>query len=447
MTLLHRLRHSLGRPVDNTALVVFRILFGFLLFAESIGAILTGWVRENMVEVQFSFTFIGFECLNHLIGPGMYAYYAAMGAAGLMVMLGYRYRLGIWLFTILWTGTYLMQKTSYNNHYYLLIWICLVMALLPAHRYASLDVKSGRVQPTTHLVFWQYWLPVALMTIAYVYGSLAKIYPDWLDATFVRRAFTGRYETPWVAKLFDASWFHYFIAWNGVLFDLLVVPALLWSRTRLLATIASFVFHLFNSIVFQIGIFPYLSLGFLLFFYPPATIQRLFMRRKPLGPEPNTVTKPISSFTLAALSALIIIHLALPLRHHFIPGNVFWTEEGHRMSWRMMLRSKSGTANFYVRHQETGASMHFNPEDHLTDKQLRTIATHPDMLWQFAQYIRRHYEEQDIPISVQVQSWVSLNGRPYTLLIDPEVDLAAVRWSHFKAAPWITNGPFDEGWW
>jgi vitamin K-dependent gamma-carboxylase len=360
------LNQWLWRSTDNAALVVFRIIFGFLLFAESIGAILTGWVRENMVAVSYSFTFIGFEWLNVLIGPGMYAFYAVMGGFGLMVMLGYRYRFAIWAFAVMWLVTYLLQKTSYNNHYYLLIWVCALMGILPAHRSASLDVKLGRTLPSDRIYNWQHWAPVVLMTIAYVYGSVAKIYPDWLDATFIRRAFTHRYETPWLAAIFNANAFHYFIAWSGVFFDLLVVPALLWRRTRLLATIASFGFHLFNSAVFQIGIFPFLSLAFLLFFYQPTAIRKYFLRSPNRDlPAPNYsaaqrgLVGPIAGFFLA-------LHLILPIRHHFIPGNVFWTEEGHRMSWRMMLRSKSGSVIFYVKNKETGVPILFALDQHLS---------------------------------------------------------------------------------
>ncbi len=44
----------------------------------------------------------------------------------------------------------------------------------------------------------------------------------------------------------------------------------------------------------------------------------------------------------------MIWQVYLPVRHYFIPGNVFWTEEGHRMAWRMMLRNKAGEVVVYV---------------------------------------------------------------------------------------------------
>ena len=42
-------------------------------------------------------------------------------------------------------------------------------------------------------------------------------------------------------------------AWGGLIFDLLIVPALLWRRTRLLAYLIAVGFHLANSQLWNIG--------------------------------------------------------------------------------------------------------------------------------------------------------------------------------------------------
>jgi len=133
----------LFKRIDNSALIVFRIFFGLLIFLEAWGAIATGWVKRTLIDPQFTFSFIGFEWLQPLPGNWMYVYYIVMGIFGFMVMIGYRYRLSILMYTLMWTITYFMQKSSYNNHYYLLILLCLIMSILPAHRYASLDAKRN----------------------------------------------------------------------------------------------------------------------------------------------------------------------------------------------------------------------------------------------------------------------------------------------------------------
>ena len=54
---------NLWNPIDNAPLIVFRIFFGFLIAAESFGAILTGWVRKVMIDPEFTFSHIGFDWL------------------------------------------------------------------------------------------------------------------------------------------------------------------------------------------------------------------------------------------------------------------------------------------------------------------------------------------------------------------------------------------------
>jgi len=115
------------KSIDNSPLIVFRILFGFLLACESFGAIITGWVKAVFLEPQFTFSFIGFEWLQPLPGNLMYAYFVVMGCLGLLIMIGYRYVIAMVGFTIMWAGVYFMQKSSYNNHYYLLLLISFCM--------------------------------------------------------------------------------------------------------------------------------------------------------------------------------------------------------------------------------------------------------------------------------------------------------------------------------
>jgi hypothetical protein len=432
------------KPLDNVPLVIFRWLFGLLIFLESVGAIMTGWVRMNMVEPSYSFTFIGFEGLQVLLGPQMYVFYALMGLFGLMVMLGWYYRLSMIAFTLMWSVTYFMQKTSYNNHYYLLMVICILMCLIPAHHYGSLDVKFKRLKQRLYMYNWHRWSLILMMGIAYVYGSLAKIYPDWLDTTFIRRAFTNRYDTPWLNSIFSNSEFHYFISYSGITFDLLIVPALLWRKTRFVAVIASFFFHLFNSVVFQIGIFPYLSLAFILLFYPPDTIRRKLWPGKPPF-RPSQVKAPHNAWLIKAFFFVFFtIQLLLPIRHHFIDSNVYWSDEGHRMSWRMMLRSKSGYISYKILDKETGDRLSVPLDDFLTKKQRRKLATHPDMIWQFAQHLDDYYGEQGRDVAVYANARVSLNGRKMRPFVDPTVDLAAVRWKRFSAQDWITDFEFGE---
>ena len=175
----------LFKKIDNAQLVVFRIFYGLLVSAECYGAIITGLVRRTLVEPKFTFNFIGFEFLQPLPGNGMYVYFAVMGTLGVLITLGYRYRFSAFAFAFMWAGVYLMQKTSYNNHYHLLMLLAFIMALLPANRNASLDSKRNPCIKTNSMPNYVRWFIIAQLFIVYTYASVAKLYGDWLDFSII----------------------------------------------------------------------------------------------------------------------------------------------------------------------------------------------------------------------------------------------------------------------
>jgi uncharacterized membrane protein YphA (DoxX/SURF4 family) len=427
----------LFKHIDNSGLIVFRIFFGLLCFLESVGAVITGWVRKTLVEPEFTFSFIGFEWLQPLPGNWMYVYYILMGLFGLLIMVGYKYRLSMFMFATMWTATYLMQKSSYNNHYYLLFILSYLMVLLPANRYASVDVKLKPSLKQISMPAWCKWIFVTQLFILYTYASIAKLYPDWLDTTVIALLMQGKANYPIIGDLLQQKSIHYFIAYGGILFDGLIIPALLFKPTRKYAFFASIFFHLFNSIVFQIGIFPYLSLAFSLFFFDPKTVKNILLKKKPFYTSKEVIVPKYSNLIIGLFCVYFLVHIALPLRHHFFKDDVLWTEEGHRLSWRMMLRAKSGTASYQVIDKATNNAIPINLNDYLTRKQRRGASTKPDMIWQFAQYLKQDFAKKGIAVEVYVRAYVSVNGKHSKQLIDPTVDLANEEWHHFKHHDWI----------
>lgn len=423
------------KNIDNSPLIVFRIFFGFLIACESFGAILTGWVHKVLIAPKFTFSFIGLDWLQPLPGFGMYFYFIIMGLFGIAIMLGYRYRVSIISYTILWAGVYFMQKTSYNNHYYLLLIISFYMIFLPANQYTSLDVKQQRILEKKTMPYWVSLLFIIQVAIVYFYAAIAKFYPDWLNGTFTRILLAETTSNEFFLTLFSNKYFYLFIAYAGILFDLLIVPLLLFKKTRTIALVASLSFHLFNAIFLQIGIFPFFALTFSLFFYPPEKIRKLFLRNKPVFNESvakNQVGKPIFLFFLLPF---LFIQLLLPLRHHLIEGDVLWTEEGHRLSWRMMLRKRDGFINFKIKNNNTGEMTSYDYHKNLSPKQARTLATKPDFIWQYCQKIKQEYHGKNISIFIDCKN--NINNGEFKTLIDPKQDFAKAKWNYFWHNEWI----------
>lgn len=231
----------------------------------------------------------------------------------------------------------------------------------------------------------------------------------------------------------------YILVYGGILFDGLIVPLLLYKPTRKYAFMVSVFFHLFNSFVFQIGIFPYLSLAFTLFFFPSEIIQGRFLKKKPFYSANAIIIPKLRTPILVLLAVYFIVQIGLPLRHHCIQGNVLWTEEGHRLSWRMMLRTKVGQTSYWVQNKDTEKRLKIDLDHYLSAKQKRSASTKPDVMWQFAQHLKEKFKKKGQDVAVYITSRVSVNGKPYEAFIDPEIDIASVEWQVFKHSPWILS--------
>jgi hypothetical protein len=138
-----------------------------------------------------------------------------------------------------------------------------------------------------------------------------------------------------------------------------------------------------------------------------------------------------------------VVQILLPLRYHIIEDHVLWTEEGHRLSWRMMLRTKGGIVTFRVKNNQTGDSRTIDLNNYLTKKQKRQVSTKPDFIWQFSKYLKKKFKEEGQDVSVFVNCRISVNGRPFQQFINSEVDIASLDWDIFKHSDWILPSKLD----
>ena len=441
--LWQRLCAGLFNPVDISFLVFFRILFGGIMLWEVYRYFTYGWIRRYYVEPAVTFEYYGFSWVKPWPETGMYIHFFVLGLAAACVMLGFLYRFAAPVFFLAFTYSFLLDQTRYLNHLYLICLIGFLMCFLPAERAFSVDALLRRKIRTDVVPAWTLWLLRAQVGIPYFYGGIAKLNSDWIHGgepmrTWLRPLTT----TPGGSPVFTSDWVVYGFVIGGLLLDLLVVPLLLWRRTRLFAFVAAILFNLTNAVIFDIGIFPWLMLGALLIFFPPDLMRRFaraFMssgeeyidadqsvRPKPVAERSNCPSLTTSQKVVAGvLAAYLVVQLLFPLRHYLYPGNVSWTEEGHNFAWHMKLRTKSGQAVFNVTHPGSGQTWTIKPEDHLKSHQLMKVITKPDLLVLFGHYLAevKRREGYDT-VEVRAHVMVSLNGREPQLLIDPTVDLA-----------------------
>jgi hypothetical protein len=292
---------------------------------------------------------------------------------------------------------------------------------------------------------WAVWIFRFQIGVPYLFGGIAKLNPDWLAGEPMRMWLREMKNVPLLGSVCTQEWCVYGFVAGGLLLDLLVVPALLWKRTRPFAYAAALLFHGTNSIVFSIGIFPWLMIAATTVFFEPDWPRRVlsFVRNAKVEGPPPAETPAAVELTLArrlglaGLAGWVAVQIFLPLRHFLYPGYASWTEEGHLYSWHMKLRDKTGYGEFFARDPATGASWKVDAREYLAKRQEREMYGHPDEILQFAHHVANEYAKAGKGrLEVRAKIFVSLNGRKPQLLVDPDVDLAAQPRS-LSRWPWI----------
>jgi len=210
------------------------------------------------------------------------------------------------------------------------------------------------------------------------------------------------------------------------------------------------IFHVFTRVLFSIGMFPYIMIiSTLIFFEAKYHIQFIaFLNKKiTFRFKKHSILKierfPIYNKAIISILALFLVfHLCFPWRYLAYPGELFWTEEGYRFSWRVMLMEKAGHTSFKIVDGKTKKFFYVDNADFLSKFQEKQMSFQPDFILEYAHYLGDHFKNQGHKnIEVYVDAYVSLNGRLSTVYIDKNMDLYKEKES-FKPKKWII--PFSH---
>ncbi len=444
----------LDTPTDTASVVLLRIVFGLLMFWEMVRYYYNGWIRELYARPQFHFQYEWFQWLKPLPEEAMYILFASLAILSLMITLGLFYRISTLLFFLGYSYFFLVERAIYNNHYYLICLLSLMLILAPLHKSWSLDVLRGNVKHTDSLPVLWLWIFRLHMGIVYFYGGIAKFNHDWLNGLTTRKLFGDANRGTFLEPLMQYEYTPLFYAWSGMLFDFLIPFLMLWKRSRNIAFVAAIIFHTNNSFVFSIGVFPMLALMLTLIYYDSGFPRRIvpnkikkwvsgqyrkrLLDRNLAVSASHSQTRPL---ILAFLGIYILIQLLVPFRHLTYPGWTSWHEEGHHFAWRMMLVQKKNRMQFNVTHPVTGEQRYADPEDYLNFVQFKHMGN-PSLVLQFAHYIDRLVRSNagfDPIITAKFE--VSINGREFRELVDPNLDLSEIP-AYEPSYRWIK--PFGE---
>lgn len=417
-------------PVDLASLVVVRVGFGLIAVWWAIDYIVRGRMRALYIDPQFNFTYYGFDWLRPWPGVGMYVHFGVLALAGLAIAAGLRYRLAATVFACGVTYFFLLDRTNYQNHYYLLVLVSWMMVLLPLHRQWSMDVLDGFTSRRPDIPSWMLWLVRFHIGLPYFFGGVAKLEGDWFAGAPLRQTLAAHDWWPLIGPWFHMEPVVQLFIWGGLLFDLLVVPGLLWKPTRVPAYLLCVLFHLTNSQLFSIHIFPWFMIVATTVFFEPDWPRRLFglpavsltptLPAQPASPDYRT------RIIAGLLCVYCLFHCIWPLRHLVYPGPASWTEQGHHFAWRMMLRGKTVGIRYYLTDMETRVTQLVDPSPILSPVQIGVFPRDPEMVLHLAHRIAEEYQRMTgRQAEVRALVLTSFNGRKPQLQIDPNVNLAA----------------------
>ncbi|AKF82740.1 gamma carboxylase [Myxococcus fulvus 124B02] len=449
-----RLWSWLLAPRDIAALVAFRVALGALITVSSVRFLAHGWVDVLFTGPRYHFTYWGFSWVPALPAPWMHALFAGLAVLGVLLSAGLFYRATTVLLFVAFSYVQLVDVSNYLNHYYLVSLLLGLLVFVPTHRAFSLDAWRKPALRSDTLPAWCTYLLRFQVTIVYVFAGLAKLTTDWLvHAQPLNIWLSARTSLPLVGPFLDERWVAYTAAWAGFLFDTTIVAFLLSRRLRPFAYVVVVGFHAATSVLFPIGMFPFIMVTAALVFFDSSWPRRIAARVQawrsgtvapvsvPALPAP---VQPVTRLAWAGLAVAVVygvLQVAMPLRTHLYGGNVLWHEQGMRFSWRVMAREKNGSATFVVTSPATGREWHVPPSDYLTRLQEREMSVQPDLILQLARHIARDFEARGLgPVEVRADVRVSLNGRAAQLLVDPDVDLARVE-DGLATKPWILPAP------
>jgi len=433
----------LSTETSIAPLVVFRIIFGLMMFVSTLRFWSKGWIDSLYVKPIHFFHYYGFEWVKPLNQLGMYLVFICLLLASLFIMFGLFYRWAALIYFVLFTYVELIDSTNYLNHYYFISLVSFLLCFLPANRYFSFDVKrnpSLRLSsiPNVYTAVLKFQIG-----IVYFFAGIAKINYDWLfQAMPMSIWLQAKTNWPIVGNLFAEKWVAYTASWLACVFDLTIVFCLYSKRFRSPAYFILVVFHVITGMMFPIGMFPWIMiLATLIFFSPELHLNalKLIQSKLKLNKSQDIVRNSLISHKLKkkllarVLLLYICFQLLFPFRYLMYPKSLYWTEQGYRFSWRVMLMEKAGTATFFVIDTKTGNKGEVDNSQFLTPTQEKMMATQPDLILQYANIIKQEVESRGLlNPKINAEIYVTLNGSKSKLFVDPDVNLLELKdgWEH-----------------
>jgi hypothetical protein len=437
------LRKQLQTPVDVASVAVFRIVYGLLCCGLCLGFLFTPFIDEWLASCSVAFHWQGLEWVELPCDPTKLRVLLAIASlAGLGVAFGAFYKFSAILLESMLVYALLAEQAIYSSTYYLLCLFGFWLIFAPADRAWSIDARRKRITDPTG-PGWPLLMLRFHVVVMYVYAAIAKLDWDWLTGRPIEIWLAESQDLPLIGSMLQTPGVAVFLSWGGLVFDALVVPLIVWKKTRAPTLAVVIFFHLFNSLVFEVFPLPILAVIATLLLLEPDWPRRLLARARKLAYASATArpARPLPGWLPKILAAYVAFHLLVPFRHLAYPGPVNWNEDGDEFSWRLRVRAKSKRLRIRVIDVETGRERRIKLKAVLHWQKQEAVRMYPDRLLQYAYHLADVAGKSGREVEVRVRYRAGLNGRERRDLIPPDTDLAKQERTFLNTA-WLL--PFVE---
>ncbi len=412
----------LHRPISNAFLTTFRVLFGFWMVIRCLWYIVSNDI-DYVTKTEILFSYRGWEWVPHVPSEWFIILMWISLVSALFIAVGQFTRSAAFVFFISFGYFFIVDAATWGNMDYLCTLLALILVLVPSGARWSLDARRKghfRTVPA-----WVLYLVRFQIGAVYFYSGLIKCTPDWLiRASPIDIFLSTENKITFLQPVFDHVLVLHAFAIGGCLFDLLIVPLLLWPKTRRAAMVLVFGFHTFNLVVLGLGnVTVFMLLITILVFLDPDHFEPLISRLdKSLKATSTSVMQP--SRLMYAAIVFVAVQAVLPLRHLAYPGDARWNGDGQNFSWWMRSVHMKVDSKFFAEYDGIRTRLH--PLNSIAPEQ-SSMGKDPDLMAQYARHEAaklRAAGHRDV--KVMVESTASLNNRPVQRFVRNDVDLASL---------------------
>ena len=205
-----KLNNWIYQPINNVSITLFRVVFSCVLLIQSYYFIYNDFIEKNLIKPLMIFPFI--EGMNRPSDETLISLGYVMIIANIGMIINKTARLSTLVFLLCFSYFWMLDKGFYNNHYYFISIMCLLLFLLSKKSSFRETIYTPRISLLTLQ---------SMVLIIYIISGINKLNPYWLiDLQPMQHIMEAKYKVTG-NEVFAKKWFIVLTSYTGLIFDLI----------------------------------------------------------------------------------------------------------------------------------------------------------------------------------------------------------------------------------